>query len=156
MLKVWNREVFGNVFQNLKSTEDQVLIAQFNFYDNPTEDNRIQLETARSNLSTMYLQVETLWRQKSRVQWLKEGDNNTSFFNTTVVSNRKKSYISQLQNNQGDWIDDQAALRQMAVDFFQKAFSSEPHLVLPSLLESLTALMRLTIINYVLSLALKK
>lgn len=92
MLKTWNKEVFGDVFQNIKKAEDRVLAAQYSFDVDPSEDNFLSLEMAQSALSKMYLKEENFWRQKARIQWLKEGDNNTKFFYTSVMS--KSSVIS--------------------------------------------------------------
>ena len=39
---------------------------------------------------------ETSWRQKSRVVWLKEGDNNTNFFHKMVNSNRRRNYMDRV------------------------------------------------------------
>jgi len=39
-------------------------------------------------------QEETLWRQKSRVRWLKEGEKNTKFFHKTTVQRRMTNQIT--------------------------------------------------------------
>jgi hypothetical protein len=33
-------------------------------------------------------QEETYWRQKSHIQWLKEGERNTNFFHTSTIKQR--------------------------------------------------------------------
>ena len=40
---------------------------------------------------------ETSWQQKSCILWLKEEDNNTSFFRRTANSNRRNNYLSSLE-----------------------------------------------------------
>jgi hypothetical protein len=40
---------------------------------------------------------ETSWRQKSRVLWLKEGDNNTKFFHKMANSNRRRNYMKKVE-----------------------------------------------------------
>ena len=40
---------------------------------------------------------ETSWHQKSRVLWLKEGDNNTKFFHKIANSNRRRNLMEKLE-----------------------------------------------------------
>jgi hypothetical protein len=47
-------------------------------------------------------QEEILWCQKSRVQWLKEGERNTNFFHRAVVHRRYINRITQLEYAQGN------------------------------------------------------
>lgn len=44
----WKREVFGNGFSNLSAAEDEVLIAQQAFDENPSTEN-LQLLNAAKN-----------------------------------------------------------------------------------------------------------
>uniref|UniRef100_A0A2N9IM47 Reverse transcriptase zinc-binding domain-containing protein n=1 Tax=Fagus sylvatica TaxID=28930 RepID=A0A2N9IM47_FAGSY len=56
--------------------------------------------------------AETSWRQKSRVLWLKEGDNNTKFFHKMANSNRRRNYMDKVEvdgvvydnDNERGWI----------------------------------------------------
>jgi hypothetical protein len=43
-------------------------------------------------------QEEILWRQKSRVQWLKEGEKNTKFFHRTMIHRRHINRITHLED----------------------------------------------------------
>ena len=46
-------------------------------------------------------QEEILWRQKSEVQWLKEGERNTKFFHRDMTHRRYINHITQLEDAQG-------------------------------------------------------
>lgn len=48
-----------------------------------------------------YKQEETFWHQKSRVQWLQEGDQNTKFFHAFTMQRRKRNSIEKLVTSQG-------------------------------------------------------
>ena len=60
------------------------------------EEKRIQ-----QLLNERYSQEEILWRQKSRVQWLKEGERNTSFFHRTMIQRCHSNRIHKLKDNHG-------------------------------------------------------
>lgn len=60
--------------------------------------------TLRKELSVAYKEEETYWKQKSRIQWLNEGDKNTSYFHMSTVQRRRRILIKGLQDKQGQWI----------------------------------------------------
>jgi len=46
-------------------------------------------------------QEEIYWRQKSRVQWLKEGEQNIKFFHRSTMANRSHNRISTIKDERG-------------------------------------------------------
>jgi hypothetical protein len=46
-------------------------------------------------------QEETLWRQKSRIRWLKEGEWNTKFFHRTTMARRAHNKILKIKDRDG-------------------------------------------------------
>jgi hypothetical protein len=59
-------------------------------------------EELQAELEERKKQEEILWRQKSRVQWLKEGERNTKFFHREMVHRRYINRITQLEDAQGN------------------------------------------------------
>jgi hypothetical protein len=102
-LKRWNKNVFGNILQRMQEIEQRLEMLQKIFI---TGDRMTTLmreeEELKEKLEERKEQEEILWRQKSRVQWLKEGEKNTKFFHRSMVHRRYINIITQLEDNQGN------------------------------------------------------
>jgi len=68
---------------------------------------------------------EVFWKQKSRVQWIKEGDRNTSFFHLSAMKHRKANSISKLCLENGNIIIEDTEIGDQAVLFFQNLLSDQ-------------------------------
>lgn len=79
----------------------------------------------KKELSDTLIQEELFWNQKSRKLWIKDGDWNTRFFHISTMNRLKRNKIDLLQDDAGKWIQDQAQLKNMAVQFFCKLFTDE-------------------------------
>ena len=81
LLKSWNKETFGNIF-----SQKQVLIDKINSLDLLeesscfNEENAAEREVCRGPLLDLIVKEHKLWIQKSKFQWLREGEENSSFF----------------------------------------------------------------------------
>lgn len=78
--RIWNRDVFGNIEMKKRCAEEIQNWDRKEENEGLTEDNcRLQNEL-KLEYERILAMEEVMWRQKSRVQWLKEWDNNTRFF----------------------------------------------------------------------------
>lgn len=57
--------------------------------------------TLKNQLDLAYKEEEQFWSQKARIQWLEQGDKNTSYFHASVMQKRKCNRISYLDKEQG-------------------------------------------------------
>jgi hypothetical protein len=88
-------------------------------------DSAREEEKLQEDLEERQKQEEILWRQKSRVQWLKEGERNTKFFHRSMVHRRYINRITQLEDTQGNPILDHASIEVELVNYY-KDLLSEP------------------------------
>lgn len=64
---------------------------------------------------------EILWKQRSRVMCLKEGDKNSKFFHARASYRRRQKNITTLQNNDGVWLEG-ALLGEHIENYFASLF----------------------------------
>jgi hypothetical protein len=68
---------------------------------------------------------ETMWRQRSRIQWLSEGDRNTRFFHLRASRRKKKNKISRLVKADGSVTEDQLEIGQLTRSFYNNLYTPE-------------------------------
>jgi hypothetical protein len=76
---------------------------------------------------------ETMWKQKSRESWLKDGNRNSKFFHISTIIQRRKNNIDAIKGDNGEWLIKLFEVREFVVLKFQHLFLEEP----PSFLEDL-------------------
>ena len=65
-----------------------------------------------------------MWRQRSKVAWLRDGDRNTWFFHSKASQRRGRNYITKLHDANGGWCSSQDQVNATIVDFYQTLFTS--------------------------------
>uniref|UniRef100_A0A2N9I593 Reverse transcriptase domain-containing protein n=1 Tax=Fagus sylvatica TaxID=28930 RepID=A0A2N9I593_FAGSY len=122
-LKQWNYHVFGNV-----GVKQQQLFCDLEVLDRKECCGGLSL-SERDLRGTLLLELdklahfeETSWRQKSRVLWLKEGDNNTKFFHKMANSNRRRNFMEKLEVD-GTLYTLDSDIRNKAVDYYTSLYT---------------------------------
>ncbi|KAF7844787.1 ribonuclease H [Senna tora] len=124
-LKHWNKNVFGNVMKRKKNLINRLSGIQlakeknFNPYLVDLEKRIFQ------ELEEVLNQEETIWFQKARCQWIKDGDQNTKYYHTKAINRRRRNKILMLKNENGVWTEDLDEIKDNVVSFFKKLFSEE-------------------------------
>ena len=88
-------------------------------------------------LCEMFEREEIMARQRSRIDWLKEGDRNTSFFHARASARRRANRIRYLRKVDGTKCEDQKGMESMAHDFYLNLFSSEPCTSIDAVLDAI-------------------
>ena len=113
----WNRSEFGNVERQKKE-----LLEALKFLDvKEGEHSLSEVELGeramlRSQIQNLLSLEEVSWRQKSRMLYIKEGDNNTKFFYKMANSRRRHNHISMLEVN-GVIYEDKSEMVDLVVQF---------------------------------------
>lgn len=94
-LKLWNKDVFGNVFHAVESATKNLDQIEERITEEGFSEALFQEEIeANKNLEDKLKILETFLRDKDRVQWAKEGDRNSAYYHTLLrVHKAKKTYL---------------------------------------------------------------
>ncbi|MQM10259.1 hypothetical protein Taro_043151 [Colocasia esculenta] len=121
-------------FRGMQEAASSFTTAQKTYEEVDTQDNYNGFILAKDKLEQALAQEEKLWRQKSRIKWLKDGDHNTKFFHAYAITQRRNSLISKLYNKDGVAVEDDDRIADLFVEHFTKAFRSTPHQINPEIL----------------------
>ena len=124
-LKVWNKEVFGNLGCNKAAALQQV-----EFWDRVESERILSVEEtelkkeAKENYKKWVLLEETYWRQLSREIWLREGDRNTGYFHRIANANRRNNYLDRIKID-GVSLSEEQEVREGVANAYQQMLSQE-------------------------------
>ena len=79
-------------------------------------------------MNELLYQEEMLWLQRSRIDWLKEGDRNTEFFHRKAVWRARKNKVRSLIDNNGVEHADHKAMGGLVQEYFQNIFAKDTSL----------------------------
>ncbi|KAH1130740.1 hypothetical protein J1N35_002118 [Gossypium stocksii] len=87
-------------------------------------DNVKMLREYRRRLNYLYEWEERYWAQRSRAQWLKDGDRNTKYFHAKATRRLKKNSIEKINDENGNWIMESKEICKAARSYFWNLFRS--------------------------------
>lgn len=128
-LKVWNREIFGNLFVRKRKLWARIEGIQRSLATGgPSYLLKLERKL-RQDLDQTLDQISLLWFKKARVDQIRDGDRNTTYFPTSTIIRRHLNRIESLKDNNDVWQEDPQILRTLVVEHFQKLFSEESFVI---------------------------
>ncbi|CAH9101516.1 unnamed protein product [Cuscuta epithymum] len=124
-LKVWNKEIFGNIFDEIKRCENEVLEAEKEFQNNPNDTTRESWFHKKGLLTQKYKLERKFWKQKAHLHWLKEGDNNNHFFHSFVQIRKRKQCITSIKDKNDQLATSSLEIGTAAVNFFSNLYTEQ-------------------------------
>ncbi|XP_009600115.1 uncharacterized protein [Nicotiana tomentosiformis] len=75
---------------------------------------------------TRHLKVEEeVLKQKTQLQWFKDGDVNSKYFHSLIRGRRRKLFIHKIKDENGDWILGDEAIGEAAFNYFEDLFTEQ-------------------------------
>ena len=79
----------------------------------------------KDNLEKVILKEEISWRQKARIKWVREWDNNSKLFHKIVNMKKCNNLINKLEKDNGKILEEEESIVNEIIAFFGKLDSIE-------------------------------
>ncbi|KAL9679720.1 hypothetical protein QQ045_017586 [Rhodiola kirilowii] len=97
MLSQWNKKDFGDIRVKLSlAKEEWERLSLIQDDRSLTEDESLKRVALQKMIWQLEIQEERIWRQKSRIGWLRSGDQNTKYFHRYATWRTNRNAISSL------------------------------------------------------------
>ncbi|KAK1613008.1 hypothetical protein QYE76_036681 [Lolium multiflorum] len=121
-LKDWSVSTFGSVRREITRRERSLRSLR----NSPSTDRSMAEEKrVQRQLCELFEREEVMDRQRSRVEWLREGDRNPAFFHSKATARRKTNKIESLTREDGSVSTDETEIKGMVHNWCEKLFTSE-------------------------------
>lgn len=101
-LKWWSKEEFGDRHRKHKKLVQQLQSIKQN---QSSSKNKEEVWRIESQIHNMLVDEEIYWKQRSRGDWLKEGDKNTKFFRAKASARKRKNKIWGVEFSERGWTE---------------------------------------------------
>ncbi|GAV63416.1 hypothetical protein CFOL_v3_06934 [Cephalotus follicularis] len=112
---------FGSVGKNLKLLKEEL---QGVYDGNGGIISNPRMEALKEEINTSMEKEETMWCQRSRIAWPKEG--HTIFFHSKTSQRRKSNCIVGLRDTSRRWQEEEKVVEDIVVSYFKDIFFSDP------------------------------
>ncbi|KAG7561138.1 Reverse transcriptase zinc-binding domain [Arabidopsis thaliana x Arabidopsis arenosa] len=135
-----NRQGFSNLQQRTSEALASLEDIQSQLLSIPSDSLFRQEHVARKKWDFFAAALESFFRQKSRIRWLKEGDANTRFFHRAVLAHHAKNLIKYLRGDDDSRVENVGQLKDMIVSYYSHLLGSESQSVTPFSVDTIRAI----------------
>jgi hypothetical protein len=118
-LKKWSATTFGAVRKKILKLERRLKGMRCSGAESH------EIRKVESELCELFEREEVMARQRSRVDWLREGDRNTAFFHARATTRKRTNKIACLARDDGTKCDDMEEIKGMVHHFYEHLFTAE-------------------------------
>ncbi|KAH6797549.1 hypothetical protein C2S52_022103 [Perilla frutescens var. hirtella] len=113
-------------FENVQSKSRELQKTLSDLQSQSQTDNIVQ-ETHETEfeLDKILKIEESMWHQRSRALWIKDGDKNSNFFHQKASQRKKRNTIRQIKNENGQWCSNRKGVERILKDYFIKLFLTD-------------------------------
>ena len=67
---------------------------------------------------------KVVWKQRSKCQWLEEGDRNTRYFHTVAKSRRRNNKVERILDSNNLWRSTDEEITSIFLEYFSKIYKT--------------------------------
>ncbi|XP_057746094.1 uncharacterized protein LOC130965343 [Arachis stenosperma] len=124
-LQEWNKKSFGNIFKTKRRLLNRIEgIQRSNSYGRNLYLEDLEQKLNRE-LDDILDKEKSFWLQKSRENWIVDGDRNTRYYHTKTIVKRGKNRIMKLKGTDGEWIEEEEELGDHIINHFKNIYQNE-------------------------------
>ena len=120
-LTSWNKKTFGNVLWSLAKKRKQLAEAESISMARGSHE-RVRVLTEEIN--KLMDMEECMWNQRLKTKWLQYGDQNTKYFHCQAMERNKRNFISGLENEFGEWVEEEEQVGEHLIRYYSNLFAS--------------------------------
>ncbi|KAM6581200.1 hypothetical protein CsatA_004974 [Cannabis sativa] len=122
-LQQWHTHKFGTMRRDISKMQKSVAVLNDAAVRTLAGVNRLQ--QLEAILDELLAKEEEYWHQRSRVDWLQCGDQNTKFFHAHASSRKAKNSIKSLKNHLGMTVSNKDELTDVICSYYSSLFATE-------------------------------
>ncbi|XP_061993315.1 uncharacterized protein LOC133711169 [Rosa rugosa] len=111
-------------FPNSHKQVDTLFIQLNHLHNSSVPYAGSQIRDVTQQIQDLWVLEEIFWQQRSRISWLKLGDNNTKFFHQSATQRRQRNRILRLRNANGLWLDSDMSIADTFLQYYKQLFST--------------------------------
>ena len=120
-LSSWSHRTFGNLAKDLRELQGQMKNLM---QETQTPDVIAKMRAIDERMDELEAREEVFWRQRSRQDWLKNGDKNTKFFHANAKQRADRNAIISIVDGAGNKYTDEDQIAEVFVEHFESLFRS--------------------------------
>ncbi|KAL0345258.1 UNVERIFIED_CONTAM: putative mitochondrial protein [Sesamum radiatum] len=117
----WERQGFGHIRNRIHRLEEGIQQMRKGCL---TAAAKTRMEELKTELEENLAREEMTWKQRSKAEWLREGDKNTAFFHARASERRKNNTIRTLKTETSSLTSDRRIIKEVILRYFQQIFRS--------------------------------